>query len=122
MPCPCRVVLQHGFAMEIDDLVGAVGMEKAKWFHGLSMQAQRSLRRRIDDHQIDCDVDHTGSLEISMFSGTEDEYREVGLIALARANPALLRFLHSLSLARALSRSLLISSSLFCSSVFSVSL
>lgn len=60
-----------GFALEADQLCDEVGDEAARDLFSLSLMGLRVLRRRIEEHAIDCAVDDSGSLEMSFDGGVD---------------------------------------------------
>lgn len=68
--------VMHGYAMELDELIERVGLEKAKWYHRMTLNSQQKLRERLLSNNIECEMDDTGSLDISMFDYTKQEWRE----------------------------------------------
>lgn len=62
-----------GFALEVGDLRAEVGDEAARQLFALSVMGQRVLRRRIEEHGIDCGLKDCGSLEMSFEAGTRAE-------------------------------------------------
>lgn len=65
-----------GFQLEGSELTDAVGLEKAQVLYQLSVDAQKLLRKRIREHNIKCDAQDSGLLNVSMFESKEDEVKE----------------------------------------------
>jgi len=62
-----------GFMLEGESLIDAVGGEKAALFYGLSVNAMHSLKKRIRDFRIDCDMQEIGGITVSCFTNGEEE-------------------------------------------------
>ena len=51
-----------GFSLDNAQLLRQVGREEGRRLYGLTLQAVQTIRRRIDEHRIDCDAVHSGVL------------------------------------------------------------
>ena len=57
-----------GFSLDTVDLVNQLGRDEARRLHQLTRDAVNSIRRRIDEHRIDCDAVYSGALLANWFA------------------------------------------------------
>ena len=57
-----------GFSLDTAGLVKQLGRDEARRLHQLTRDAVNSIRRRIDEHRIDCDAVYSGALLANWFA------------------------------------------------------
>lgn len=55
--------LSAGFACDLSSIIEKVGLSQARLLYGLSGDAVERVKRRVEEHRIDCDLRETGGLK-----------------------------------------------------------